>query len=342
MFPKVFENISNYNKTAHKALSFATTLSKTKVLNLIKKMGLDKFLTQDHYSTISDYDYSSIPTKKLYKNDRIAGIVQAHNAQCCSFTKDSSKWFLFPFTEDELKRTGVSLDDALNYIKRLNDLKVGFKYLYLGYSSIGKPAGPISMTGVNAHWFAVPKGANGTKYHYMYLHWIFLRFLVNSYSTSGVIPSLPYYNFPRIFMYLIEDLGVNPWKAFLYTQAASGWAPYYSMCYSDNTTAINIPDLGISSKQFKAIWKVGCHNMNCMISTANTTPAYIDGVAIKLQGKHDPLKSTSFIKEAKIKEFVEYMDSIYYPEKKKKVSKAKASIDGKKKVPAKRTKKAVN
>lgn len=341
MFPKVFETISGYNKTVHKALSFATTLTKTKVVNLIKKIGLEKFLTQDYYGPI--YDYSASNTKKYWNDDRISGAVLGHNAQCCSFVKTSDKWFLFPFTEAEFKQVGISLDDALSYIKKLNDLKVGFKYLYLGYSSVGKGGTIISMEKDNAHWFAVPKPASGTKYHYMYLHWIFLRYLVNSYQTGGQnVPGIPYYNFPRIFMYLIEDLGVIPWKAFMYTQAAAGWASYYSMCYTDYATSPNIPDLGITAKQFKEIWKAGCSNMNSLLTSNNNMLPIIDGKRLIMNGRHDPTQSTKLVRAGKMQEFVDYMDSVYYPQKKKKVSKAKESTDGKKKGSTKWAKKAVN
>jgi len=338
MFPKDFvKSIPGYHVNSHMGVSFSTNKSKIQTLNAIKKMGIGNFLQEDNPIKYNSFEYNYGKNKtKLYNDDRIVGSPILHSmTQCCSWTKASDRWFLFPFPESNFKAVGITIDDALHYIKSLNDLNVGFKYLYLGLQEGGERLKPIRATG-EFHWFAVPKTANKDgnhpPYHIMYLHWIFLRMLVNTHYNDGFhIQSLPYFNFPRIFMYMMEDLKVAPWKAFLYTHATTAWYNYYSMthAHADINNPLHkfmVPDLGITKKDFKAVWTSGTTNMNDAFTAGSNEFFKTKKLNITLEGKHDVNTCISLWSGKQYHEFVQYMDSVYSSESKKKADSSKAKL----------------
>lgn len=254
MFRNVFKNDATLSISGHQALTFNTGWTKAKVTAQIRKRGIAGFLEKDNKGV----GYGITP----YKDDRVIGTVNVqHMASCCSFTKDPEKWYLFPIHASELAVVGLEEDDLIRWIKTLNGMKVGFKYLYFGAQEGGSwtdkwfkgekhnGISPISKerySSATLFWVAVPKlnsrGKNGIVTNINpkipYMHWIYLRYLINYQTSSGNsvpinIPKLSYYNIPRVMMTLIDEHKLPAFKAFMYTMVAAPWYSGWGICYSD-------------------------------------------------------------------------------------------------------------
>jgi hypothetical protein len=210
------------------------------------------------------------------------------NASCCAFTRAAGYFYLFPIHRAELKSVGLTEDDLLLWIKKFNDQKIGYEYLYFGE----QPAPAITEEGQfffwkkyhsseikdnTFYWVGVPI-FDQTNILKPYLHWVTLRYLWNN-RTSAVnmallLPSvqrLSYYNIPRITMMLHEDYNIPFLRAFLYAHVAHPWSYANSLAYSDylgisgvnqygekfdfNSGGQQGPCLNITKPQFKAWWE---------------------------------------------------------------------------------------
>jgi hypothetical protein len=191
MFSRKIANDHTHALTCHNAVHFNTELPQKQVTELLLKMGVAAFLTPDDPEEYKKFN------GKPYKDSRIQGAPSFRNrAGCCAFTKDPNQWYLFPIHADALANTGLTEEDLVYWIKFLNDMRVGFKYLYLGAQEGNarcqeawvQRGTSFCFSTNTAYWVAVPKFAVNTDAKKPYLHWIALRYLINtSASASNMI-----------------------------------------------------------------------------------------------------------------------------------------------------------
>lgn len=367
MFPKIFKNDTKVQILSHQSVNFLSTLTKETVIKRLKKEGIAAFTTPDIVTTYGD----------PWKDSRITGnITITTGAGCCSFTKNPERWYLFPISRLELAAVGLVEDDLVRWIKYLNDLKIGFGYLYFGeqpasddtfktwtgkkpsISSFGVNEDRYSRKENNYFWVCVPRWPIGTNRNVPYLHWIYLRYLINSTRTqnhdlAASTEKLEYYNIPRLIFSLIDDYGLEPFRAFMYCIAMSPWYSGYGLAYSDypdypdDRTENLHPDIGVSAAKFKKTWFTCLPldgSMNNMLSARNNNhPQLLDknGKSLVFTAKHESYKCFELFKARDIKGLIAYLDRLYYPSKtknkesgtKKTATKAIRSIARKAKAP---------
>jgi hypothetical protein len=297
MFARKYTSDAPRQLQGHHAVMFNTEMKQTDVVKLLKKMGVAKF-TQPDKGGLGGYDSTPV-----YKDDRIVGRPSYQNgAVCCSFTKNSTQWYLFPIHRDQLANTGLTEDDLIYWIKFLNDMKVGFKYLYLGeqegnkhMSDIWKPGRDNGhmVTSNTYYWVVVPKFAAQASFRKAYLHWVALRYLINttiSSDGSSYGTTRPYYILPRVAVMLHEDLGLSKLRAFLYAHLSFAYKEYYSLCHSDtmyNTAANRKPDVSVSPTEFRKLWAIN-GPLNAMLA------CYVTDRADPYNGGADAVKIKKF------------------------------------------------
>lgn len=328
MFPRNFKNDAKMKICNHNAIQFTTTLSKQKVVAAIKSKGIAAFVTPDKVNTFGAvYEDKRISTTPTYQR----------NAGCCSFTKDPSFWYLYPIHKAELANVGLTEQDIINWLKYLNDLRVGFKYLYFGEQEGGNKANETWRIGTSSnterypnntyYWIGVQSFPTSTSKNIPYLHWIYLRYLINGTTSSNVSSGTyhhAYYNIPRVIMYMVEKLGMKPFKAFMYSLAVGAWYCGYGLAYSDYDISNTVPDLDITAAQFKIIWQNCSGYVNHMLTTQQSVPIGVNKKAF--EPKHDPTFCWNLYNKGQIKEIVKYLDKCYYPIKVKAKPKAKANV----------------
>jgi hypothetical protein len=343
MFPTSFSNDAKIQITNHRGIMFNSDFSYDTVLSRLNKPdGINSFLKRD--------DTGSNVYGPLYKDNRINGNYTAYTAAgCCAFTKNHTMWYLYPIHEEELTNVGLDEQDLIKWINYLNNLKVGFKYLYLGEQSIGIAQANFmdrySLRPTNKfYWVAkAPEGTinDNINPNIPYLHWIMLRYLFNGQVTPEqhnlLKPKLKlaYYNIPRITMYFHEKLGLSALKSLLYALVTSNYYSGYGIAYTDymgqkgisktqygdgqvarDYTAQQAPCLRFTREQFKQVWHNRCTtgNMNSMLTQRNFT-----GENAKIKGLKD--MEAPYVKdihalydlfaEGKYVEFVKAIDKSY-------------------------------
>jgi hypothetical protein len=286
MFSRKFVNDHKGSRQSHHAVSFTSSLSRKEVIKLLIKMGVAKFITEDN--TPKEMDLYN-PNFTRYNDNRIAGAPQYHvSSQCCAFTKNSQRWFLFPIHEKDLENTGFDGEDLVKWIMFLNGMKAGFEFHYLGvqegntythknmYRGWGKDRNSF-------HWVLVPANPTGVHYKKTYLHWIFLRYLINTTASEAHMldikaKRLAYYNIPRITMMLHEDFGVPKLKALMYAHLAYPFYYYYGFIASDCFNTDDNPikaDVSVTAEEFKHLLSndsiTGANNMLAISQNASPT-----------------------------------------------------------------------
>jgi hypothetical protein len=297
MFSRKFENDSKEPASIHRSIYFLPNKGVTneQTIEAIQKEGIANYCQPDYF----DVNNSSV-----FKDGRFAvgHLRVAQFGSCCSFTKAAGQFYLFPIHKQELAAVGLDENDLLVWIKKFNDLKVGFNYLYFG-----EQPGP-KMTENNGarewmshysashrdnifYWVGVPVFDEENKLK-PYLHWVALRYLWNSRVSESntkrlgdVAESrLSYYNIPRITMMLHEDFKLPFLKAFLYAHLAHAWFYGNSLCFSDymgikGTDAMGdydytksgfpAPCANIKRSQFKVLWENTQTSLNLMLTEWN-------------------------------------------------------------------------
>ena len=242
MFPTKFANDQKINISSHNAVSFYTNLSNKEVTKRLLK-SVSEFLTQD----VIPKGYGS--TEKAFKDERIVGVAHYYSSQsCCAFTKDPAKWFLFPIHRNELNNVGLVEDDLIVWLKFLKDMKVGFKYLYLGeqeYNVKKSTNYPVwthdkeRASDNTFYWVAIPKFSENTLERIPYLHWICLRYLFGTMTSTACLEGLKpkirlsYHNIPRITMFFHEKYRFTKLKSFLYAHLANPFFSGYGIAFTD-------------------------------------------------------------------------------------------------------------
>jgi hypothetical protein len=130
----------------------------------------------------------------------------------------------------------------------------------------------------------------------------------------------PFYFIPRTLFYMVDVLGLKPYKAFLYTAVASAWYSGHGLCYSDYNSASTAPDIGVTATDFKEIWKVAPRDgsMNNMLTASNdNNPGFKNVKKKTFSAKHSPMKCWTLYQQGNLKGVVEYLDSVYFPKKAK-------------------------
>lgn len=325
MFPKELQESAKLAVGLHTAITFLSEFSNLKVTRLLKEKGIAGFIAPDLTAPNNNNSY--------YKDDRIAGLpTYAHNSQCCAFTKDATRWYLFPFTKAELDGVGIKEEDLIAWVTLLNDMKVGFKYLYLGeqtapqqlFDRMGNSRSAQRWPDNKAYWVAVPRlitPALNKATLKSYYHWICLRYLINyskpNLTSCKAYSSLPYFNIPRLVYIFINDYGLDAFKAFLYAQICFPWMAYYGFTYTDSinykdspTPTYSIPDAGITAAEFKALWAEGSGGaMNNLVTSSNST-AQKAGLRLPV-GKHDPLTLYAFNHSRNYQGMIDYLEKCY-------------------------------
>jgi hypothetical protein len=273
MFSRNFTRDHKREKVNHNAISFMSNLPKEEIIQKLVAMGVESFINPDSVRTTANmYDMNFKP----YNDNRIVGNVTFHsNSQCCSFTRNSQRWFIFPIHNNYLDNTGFDADDMLKWIKFLNDMNAGFEYRYLGYQEATLGGGISnsfrennSSEGRSFHWVLVPASGANVHFKKTYLHWIFLRYMINTthslqnmhaYTNASIMGEkmrLPYYCIPRIAMMFHEDYNVSRFKSLLYAHLANPFYYYYGFIPSDLITdnaSIHKADVSIKAKEFKQL-----------------------------------------------------------------------------------------
>ncbi len=369
MFPREIKNDATIRISSHQAIVFATEWSNEKVIAAIKERGIAGFVDPDGKTTwgmsYNDQRITAAPTVQL-------------GAGCCSFSKNPTFFYLYPIHRNELAAVGLKEDDLIQYLKMLNDMKVGFNYLYFGEQEAPveaqkwtQPVSNASTIPVDSrrypnntfYWIgSAPtqgKNLNSNEYNHNppYIHWIYLRYLINQHPSGndGDYNTSPevlwcYYNIPRVMMKLVEEYGLTPFRAFLYTHAACTWYSGYGMTYSDHITegvAKYTADLGISKATFKLLLnnKTYDGSMNNMLSAHNNSSKVCQENKIVLTAKHNQKMSVKLAREGNWVEFVDYLDKCYGLKKKSiPATKRKSLVDGTKirKIVSKRKKLAAS
>lgn len=359
MFPTKFANDAQYPITTHQSIHFLSAWPKKRVVDFVKKEGIAKFVTADVIPQPESYQ------PPVYHEGRIIGAPAiVSRSGCCSFTKDPKRWYFFPIHRNELSNVGIVEDDLIAWLKFLNDMRVGFKYLYFGrHESIPSTeklwvlkqstyANEIERITDNTFYWVAVSPTEGGHSLIPYLHWICLRYLINSYTSNNMINELKagtrlaYYNIPRIAMFLHEHVGVPKLKAFLYAHVAHPFYCGYGLAFTDymgQPSGYNIQDknyyiqtypapcVNLTATEFRKIWAAGSANssMNLMLTESNVSHLVNKNTGITaLPGYNKPNEGYALFNAGKYKEYVKYVDDFYRQLKPKKDGQKKAAAVG--------------
>jgi len=270
MFDRKFYDNYKVNVTYHNALQFMSGLSKKKVIQLLLSKGIESFITPDNV-TINRMSGDRV---EEYSDNRIVGNMLVRiNSQCCSFSKSPGYYYLYPIHETELNNTGFTGDDLVEWIKWLNDANMGYEYYYLGVQDNitefdNRLQGTHTiMKGNNDnsfHWVLVPAFGDNASAKIPYLHWISLRWMINTTvrEPKSVVKSYP--NIVRAAKMFNEDYGISKIRSLFYANIAAPYYSYYSIFHSDNMYSMpdNKPDVHINSATFKKLLNCSATNMN--------------------------------------------------------------------------------
>lgn len=330
MFPKKFINDEKFQLMNHNAVHFRSDLTIKKVVNLILKMGVAAFVTPDNAA--AGYNESA------YNDNRIAGRINMRTrAGCCSFTKDPSQFYLFPIHTAQLTNVGLTDDDLVKWIMWLNGAKMGFKYLYLGKQegnesmnnawvsikdSWGKVRVQQDCPTNEFHWILVPRFAEGTDFKKTYMHWICLRWLINTRASNDNFGNFGegstrwgYHQIPRIAMMLNEDFGLTRLKSILYAHITHPFYYYYSLFYSDY---LNMPerkpDVSVTNAEFKKMMSVQSYDgaMNSVFTSYNNN----NGISKKAIGRalhapYDHMTVMRLFREGNYQDMIKHIEGSY-------------------------------
>lgn len=274
MFPTKFINNAKISNVHHNAIYFQSAMSNDEIVEMLLDKGIEAFITPDKAANIYD--------PPGYSDKRILSLVTRINAGCCSFSKTKDVFFLYPITLEELKNVGLNEEDLVEWLHYLNSMEAGFNYLYFGKQPYPK-AFHVQMTGSDkifierrnskdVFWVGVPSVDKSDSQNKPYLHWIALRYLINttvSNNSVGLIGKdckrLAYYNIPRITMFFHKEFKLPKLRAFLYAHIANPFYSYYSLAFSDymgyKSGSIDFaragqqaPCVHVTREQFKAIF----------------------------------------------------------------------------------------
>lgn len=364
MFPVDFKPSHKTTIHAHNAIYFSTTLSNAKVRKLLAaKGGIAKFLSIDKEAP------SSWSTSGCFSDGRINGLPYVYNRQqCCSFTKNTQNWYLYPINRGELTNVGLEPDDLVEWIKCLNASKMGFKYSYFGMqpasdiktSTHGSQISWNNQSGMvkdEFYWVGVEPCAKWLKEpcangQVPYLHWIVLRYLINTWvTTSSLVPgkNLPYYMIPRATMLFHKKYGLEFSKAFFYAHLTGVYYSYYSLAYTDymglklgnnDYSANKAPCVNLTATEFKKLWRnTQGYNMNTLLTDNNMFPTTEAGKklfpkGLKLNTPYleidSPLKSNKtesvrhimdLFTKGDYEGFIKHIESAHNPTKRKTIRK---------------------
>lgn len=249
MFSRKFANDATNAIHHHRAIHFLPNQGTTneEIIKQIQKQGIAKYCQPDSF----DSKYQA----HIFNDGRFAQYsfkIQTF-AGCCSFTKTAGNFYLFPIHKTDLASVGLVEEDLLLWIKKFNDLKVGFNYLYFGEQPAPEVTGMKEVSNWMAphynskeenifYWVGVPVVDPNSRL-IPYLHWVTLRYLWNArqsgnnsyriFGASSDKEMLGYYNIPRVTMMFHEDYKVPFLKAFLYAHIVHPWCFGNSLAYSD-------------------------------------------------------------------------------------------------------------
>jgi hypothetical protein len=298
-FSRKFANDAISAATYHRSIYFTPSEGTTneQIIKKIQEVGIASFCQPDYWN-VDGY--------AVFNDNRfpIGQFKIIQNASCCAFTRNAGYFYLFPIHREEL------------WIKKFNDQKVGFEYLYFGEqaapacTNVGEPHQwfsnyPSTHRNNIFYWVGVPvfDQVNILK---PYLHWVALRYLwnglVSGTNRTVVLPNAPrlaYYNIPRVTMMLHEDYKMSFLKAFLYAHAAHPWNYGNSMCFSDymgvsgnnrdigdynfKASGLTGPCLNITKARFRALWEAYGKKYNVKLNEMLTQNAmkYLGGADLK-------------------------------------------------------------
>lgn len=253
------------------------------------------------------------------------------NQSCCSGTKNSGYWYLYPIHISSLSNVGITEQELIQWLNFLNTSKAGFRYYYFGEQPADKDnAHALKGRGYSSnsyYWVGVPrvnnKGEN-TNPHFSYLHWIALRYLISTLTSSthvitgGMYENYVapyYYNIPRIAMMLHEEYKVPRLRAFLFAHAAGPFHGYKALFDMASTWSVenhtSKPDLGILVSEFKKIWYAytGTSMNNTFTAINNGNPNIL-----KIREMRAPYSlpiAGKLFADGKYKQFIKYLKDSY-------------------------------
>jgi hypothetical protein len=347
MFPKEFKNDAVWSISTHQGIKVFSDWNNLTIIKYIVKHGVAKFLDFDDGASFPNYT-----DKRISGRPQIAHAVSC----CAFTQDSNSFYLFpihkreleaVRLEGDDLIRYIKTLNDmkvGFKY-KYFGEQPVGS----IGGQWVKKADGngtypiPIYKGENNFHWIGVPKFVNknedGTVTNgwmaQPYLHWIFLRYLLNvqtgqwaSYKddrhlvTTNAFGDVinyqtkAYYNIPRLMMYLIDELHMDPFRAMMYTQAAGPWNSGWGMTFSDFGSVKHKsyhPHVGLTKDQFKQLWAARSYQgtMNGTFCGLNTQGNVATANGWNLEAKHNPDESSKLFYAGQIKEFVEYLDGCY-------------------------------
>lgn len=326
MFSTEFIRDTKMRLSSHNAVYFNTTQPNSVVLKKLQTMKIAGFVLPD-VKPVSVYVAGTFSDQRMTGN-----AMYASNQGCCSFTKNCGLWYLFPFHKNELNSLGLTEDHLIYWVKYLNQLKVGFKYLYLDeqpttadhwahmtmHSMVGNGKRiPDNMF----YWVAVPRMPSKTNMH-PYLHWVMLRMLINSVESNriaGDAAKVPYYWFPRMVDKLMSEFAIPNFKALMYANAMMPWYDYYGLSKTDNYELPGWhPNPSITAGEFKKLLGTvpPSFALNSFLCSIND-PSAIKVIGRSLTAKHNQAELHKLTMGGKFKEAIAYLDNIYFPKTKK-------------------------
>ena len=263
MFSKNFKDTTKArNKTLHNAVQFYTPFSNEKVIEMLSKDGIVKFLGPDRKPT--GYE-------KIYKDDRIQGAPTiAANKDCCGFTKNSKTWYLFPIHKSYLDNVDATEDTLIYWIKYLNETGIGLQFLYLGEQPAREDDHKQWRTGKVDdknlyYWVGVPN-FNHNNANIAYIHWVLLRYLFDTTVTSNyqyagtnknciikpykseAMYGRPYYMIPRIANFFHTEHKVSKLRSLIYAEIADCFSSAHGMFHSFHMGMDNEEDSNYGAK----------------------------------------------------------------------------------------------
>jgi hypothetical protein len=339
MFPQKFISDHKHECTSHHAIQFRPAKSKEEILSLLRELEVKKFMNPDRGDIANGnvaFDHKAIFGCPSYQV----------RAGCCAFTRAGGFWCLYPIHKTELANVGLVEEDLIEWLKFLNDMKAGFEYYYLGeqecpeYISL-KGRTPLYNSSSafgwrcntnDYYWVAVPSFDSSVSAQVPYLHWVALRYLINTFTSPNLVNQLgsrlPYYNIPRITLYFHKNFGLTRLRAFLYAHIMSPFYSGYGLCYSDfmgyvdksrdiDYTAYQPPCVSLRATQFKELWYTSRNSegmLNLMLCQSNyeksDTVKKIPGL-LHLQAPYNYKEAHKLFREGKYEEAVEHVRKSY-------------------------------